>query len=41
MTERIGGPLFAWFAKIFLLFDESFEKFAIGLKKEAKKINQI
>lgn len=37
MTERIGGPLFPLFAKMIPQFDESFEKFANDLKKEAEK----
>ena len=36
MTERIGGPLFPLFAKMIPPFDESFEKFANDLKKEAE-----
>ena len=37
MTEKIGGPLFPLFAKMIPPFDESFEKFAGDLKKEAEK----
>ena len=37
MTEKIGGPLFPLFAKMIPPFDESFEKFASDLKKEAEK----
>jgi uncharacterized protein YndB with AHSA1/START domain len=37
MTEKIGGPLFPMFAKMIPPFDESFEKFAKDLKKEAEK----
>jgi len=37
MTEKIGGPLFPLFAKMIPPFDESFEKFAYDLKKEAEK----
>jgi uncharacterized protein YndB with AHSA1/START domain len=40
MTEKIGGPLFPLFAKMIPPFDESFEKFAKDLKKEAEKNNQ-
>ncbi len=40
MTEKIGGPLFPLFAKMIPPFDESFEKFANDLKKEAEKNNQ-
>jgi uncharacterized protein YndB with AHSA1/START domain len=38
MTEKIGGPLFPLFAKMIPSFDESFEKFAADLKKEAETI---
>jgi len=38
MTEKIGGPLFPLFAKYIPPFDESFEKFAADLKKEAEAI---
>ena len=38
MTEKIGGPLFPLFAKYIPPFDESFEKFAADLKKEAESI---
>ena len=38
MTERIGGPLFPLFSKYIPPFDESFEKFAADLKKEAETI---
>ncbi len=37
MSEKIGGPLFPLFAKMIPPFDESFEKFANDLKKEAEK----
>ena len=37
MTEKIGKPLFPLFAKMIPAFDESFEKFANDLKKEAEK----
>ncbi len=37
MTEKIGGPMFPLFAKMIPSFDESFEKFANDLKKEAEK----
>ncbi len=36
MNEKIGGPLFPLFAKMIPSFDESFEKFAADLKKEAE-----
>jgi uncharacterized protein YndB with AHSA1/START domain len=38
MTEKIGGPLFPLFAGAIPSFDESFEKFAADLKKEAETI---
>jgi uncharacterized membrane protein len=38
MTEKIGGPIFPLFAKRIPSFDESFEKFAADLKKEAETI---
>lgn len=38
MTEKIGGPLFPLFAKYIPSFDESFERFAADLKKEAESI---
>lgn len=36
MTEKIGGPLFPLFAAMIPSFDESFERFAADLKKEAE-----
>lgn len=39
MTEKIGGPIFPLFAKYIPSFDESFEKFAADLKKEAESIH--
>jgi uncharacterized protein YndB with AHSA1/START domain len=36
MTEAIGGPFFPLFAKYIPDFDESFERFASDLKKEAE-----
>lgn len=36
MVEKIGGPLFPLFAKMIPSFDQSFEKFASDLKKEAE-----
>lgn len=39
MHEKIGGPMFPLFAKMIPPFDESFEKFANDLKKEAELIN--
>jgi hypothetical protein len=39
MTERIGGPLFPLFANSIPSFDESFERFAADLKKEAEMIH--
>jgi len=38
MSERIGGPLFPLFAGMIPAFDESFERFAADLKKEAETI---
>ena len=38
MSERIGGPLFPLFASYIPPFDESFERFAADLKKEAESI---
>ena len=40
MTEKIGGPLFPLFAGMIPSFDESFEKFAADLKKEAESIQR-
>jgi uncharacterized protein YndB with AHSA1/START domain len=40
MSEKIGGPLFPLFAGSIPSFDESFEKFAADLKKEAETIQQ-
>ena len=36
MTERIGGLIFPLYAKYIPTFDESFERFAKDLKKEAE-----
>jgi hypothetical protein len=41
MTEKIAGPLFPLFASMIPPFDESFEKFAADLKKEAEAITSI
>ena len=38
MSETIGGPLFPLFAKYIPPFDESFERYASDLKKEAEAI---
>ena len=38
MSEKIGGPIFPLFAKYIPPFDESFERFAADLKKEAESI---
>ncbi|MGZ3931596.1 MAG: SRPBCC family protein [Bacteroidia bacterium] len=38
MTERIGGLMFPMYAKMIPPFDESFNRFAADLKKEAEKI---
>jgi uncharacterized protein YndB with AHSA1/START domain len=40
MTEKIGGPLFPLFAGYIPPFDETFEKFASDLKKEAETIQR-
>lgn len=40
MTERIGGPMFPLFAGMIPSFDESFDKFAADLKKEAETIQK-
>jgi len=38
MTEKIGGPLFPLFASFIPSFDESFERYAADLKREAESI---
>ncbi|MBA2612986.1 MAG: SRPBCC family protein [Bacteroidetes bacterium] len=38
MTEKIEGPVFPLFAKMIPSFDESFDRFASDLKKEAETI---
>ena len=38
MTEKIGGPLFPLFASSIPSFDETFERYAADLKKEAETI---
>ena len=40
MSEKIGGPLFPLFARYIPPFDESFERFAADLKKEAESIQK-
>lgn len=40
MSEKIGGPLFPLFAGSIPSFDESFERFAADLKKEAETIQR-
>lgn len=40
MTEKIGGSLFPLFAGMIPSFDESFEKFAADLKREAETIQR-
>lgn len=40
MSETIGGPLFPLFARYIPSFDESFERFADDLKKEAESIQK-
>jgi uncharacterized protein YndB with AHSA1/START domain len=37
MTEKIGGPLFPFFARMIPPFDESFNAYAQDLKTEAEK----
>ena len=39
MSEKIGGPIFPLFAKLIPPFDESFEAFAMDLKKAAESKN--
>lgn len=38
MTERIGGPIFPLFASLIPSFDESFNQFALDLKKAAEEV---
>jgi uncharacterized protein YndB with AHSA1/START domain len=38
MSEKIGGPLFPLFARYIPPFDETFERYAADLKKEAETI---
>jgi hypothetical protein len=40
MTEEMGGPLIPLFSKYIPPFDESFEKFAADLKREAETIQR-
>ena len=40
MSEKIGGPLFPLFAGMIPSFDESFERFASDLKREAETIQK-
>jgi uncharacterized protein YndB with AHSA1/START domain len=40
MTEKIGGPLFPLFSRFIPSFDESFERYAADLKKEAEAIQK-
>lgn len=40
MREKIGGPLFPLFSGMIPSFDESFEKFAADLKREAETIQR-
>jgi uncharacterized protein YndB with AHSA1/START domain len=40
MTEKIGGPLFPLFAGSIPSFDETFERYAADLKKEAETIQR-
>jgi hypothetical protein len=41
MTEKIGGPLFPFFARMIPPFDRVFEQFAIDLKIESEKIMNL
>lgn len=40
MREKIGGPMFPLFSGMIPSFDESFDKFAADLKKEAETIQK-
>ena len=40
MHEKIGGLMFPMYAKFIPPFDESFEAFAVGLKREAEYISK-
>ena len=40
MSEKIGGPLFPLFAGAIPSFDETFERYAADLKKEAETIQR-
>ena len=40
MSEKIGGPLFPLFSRMIPSFDESFDKFAADLKREAETIQR-
>lgn len=40
MNEKIGGPIFPFFAKMIPPFDQSFEQFAKDLKNEAETISK-
>lgn len=40
MTEKIGGPLFPLFAGSIPSFDETFERYAADLKREAETIQR-
>ena len=40
MSEKIGGPFFPLFAGMIPSFDESFEKYAADLKREAETIQR-
>ena len=40
MSEKIGGPLFPLFAGAIPSFDETFERFAADLKREAETIQR-
>lgn len=40
MTEKIGGLLFSLYGRFIPSFDESFERYAVDLKKEAEKLQK-
>jgi hypothetical protein len=40
MNEKIGGFMFPMYAKYIPPFDQAFEQFALGLKKEAEIIGK-
>ena len=40
MVEKIGGPLFPFFAKMIPPFDQAFEQYAKDIKNEAETISK-